>query len=377
MSQQVPLSSLLGQLVVALTIEVDDLFEQRMPHTTTVARQAGRSGDGPWLVSYVMWSNLLRHVDRAGTSVGELRARAAMPRRALTSRLNGLQRWGYITVASPRSSRRPTTVEHVVSLTPAGQRASATFEPLPAVVEQHWTERFGARRIARLRAALAPFLADVHPDLPRFLPVVAHDMRTEVVVAGSEPSGRDREPDRSLLTLLAQTLLRFTLDYEDEAPLSLPLLANVVRVLGHESTTVKEIPLRAGISNEAVSASINALRASGLVDVTGSGVRAVARLTSAGAAARTDGDHRVREVERAWAREGTGDIAALLAACEGILSQGAGSGSLMAGGLRPHEGAWRTSTRYRARTAAVLADPRSALPHHPMVLHRGGYPDGS
>jgi hypothetical protein len=25
----------------------------------------------------------------------------------------------------------------------------------------------------------------------------------------------------------------------------------------------------------------------------------------------------------------------------------------------------------------MLADPASALPRYPMVLHRGGYPDGS
>ena len=28
-------------------------------------------------------------------------------------------------------------------------------------------------------------------------------------------------------------------------------------------------------------------------------------------------------------------------------------------------------------TTAVLDDPDDALPHYPMVLHRGGWPDGS
>jgi hypothetical protein len=28
-------------------------------------------------------------------------------------------------------------------------------------------------------------------------------------------------------------------------------------------------------------------------------------------------------------------------------------------------------------TRAVLADPAAALPHHPVVTHRGGYPDGA
>jgi hypothetical protein len=30
-----------------------------------------------------------------------------------------------------------------------------------------------------------------------------------------------------------------------------------------------------------------------------------------------------------------------------------------------------------AQTERVLADPAGALPHRPMVLHRGGFPDGS
>ena len=32
---------------------------------------------------------------------------------------------------------------------------------------------------------------------------------------------------------------------------------------------------------------------------------------------------------------------------------------------------------YLRQTTAVLDDPGAALPHYPMVLHRGGWPDGS
>ena len=45
MTKRAPLSTLLGQLVVAHTIEVDQLFEQRMPHSTTLRKQAGRRGE--------------------------------------------------------------------------------------------------------------------------------------------------------------------------------------------------------------------------------------------------------------------------------------------------------------------------------------------
>ena len=46
-------------------------------------------------------------------------------------------------------------------------------------------------------------------------------------------------------------------------------------------------------------------------------------------------------------------------------------------GLRPPPDGWRANKQYRARTDALLADPRTTLPHYPLVLHRGGWPDGS
>ena len=39
---------------------------------------------------------------------------------------------------------------------------------------------------------------------------------------------------------------------------------------------------------------------------------------------------------------------------------------------------WRPLTgTIEACWNAILADPIAALPHHPMVLHRGGWPDGA
>ena len=45
--------------------------------------------------------------------------------------------------------------------------------------------------------------------------------------------------------------------------------------------------------------------------------------------------------------------------------------------LRPEAGGWRGSKPYLAQTEAMLEDPTGTLPHYPMVLHRGGWPDGS
>jgi hypothetical protein len=72
-----PLPSLLSQALVAFTIEFDNEAEHRLAHWTT---GAGRS-DGPrgatWLVSQVMWANVLQYVDDEGVRVDELMARVA------------------------------------------------------------------------------------------------------------------------------------------------------------------------------------------------------------------------------------------------------------------------------------------------------------
>jgi hypothetical protein len=48
----------------------------------------------------------------------------------------------------------------------------------------------------------------------------------------------------------------------------------------------------------------------------------------------------------------------------------------LAEGLRPLPGGWRARPSYLVQTNAFVADPWR-LPAQPMVLHRGGYPDGS
>jgi hypothetical protein len=51
--------------------------------------------------------------------------------------------------------------------------------------------------------------------------------------------------------------------------------------------------------------------------------------------------------------------------------------SALSAGLTPPPGCWRAATPYLAQTRRLLADPIGALPRHPMVLHRAGWPDGS
>jgi hypothetical protein len=374
-AEKVSVSTSLSQLLVAFTIEVDGLFEALMPHSATVKAKAGIHTLGPWLVSQVMWSNYLRHIDEAGTTVGVLQGRARVSRSTITSRVGHLRRWSYLSVGDVKGTRYP---DQIVILTSGGRRACEVFAPLPVLVEQRWSDRFGAEAVAELRAALEPIVDAAPPGLPDFLPVVDYGdgIRTEVVV----PDGVDvRSSDGDDMSMqLSRALTRFTLEFEADSPVSLPQLQNALRVLDERSSSIQDIPLRAGVSRQAIDASIAFLFKAGLVALDGKGVKAVASITASGRAALTEGIRRLTGVETAWEREhGTAAVDRLRAAMDRILAEGQGPGSAMAEGLTPHDGGWRTYKPYRAQTDAVVGDPRAALPHHPMVLHRGGFPDGS
>ena len=67
------------------------------------------------------------------------------------------------------------------------------------------------------------------------------------------------------------------------------------------------------------------------------------------------------------------DDPGLRAALEAVLDRR----NALVTGLVPQDGCWRGTRPYRAQTDARLVDPTAALPWQPMVLHRGGWPDGS
>jgi hypothetical protein len=93
-------------------------------------------------------------------------------------------------------------------------------------------------------------------------------------------------------------------------------------------------------------------------------------LTEQGLAAQAQHASLAKAVERRWRKRLGGDFDRLAKALI--------TGPQLALGLHPYPDGWRAARNpYRTRTQAVLADPTSALPRYPMVLHRGGYPDGS
>jgi DNA-binding MarR family transcriptional regulator len=145
-----------------------------------------------------------------------------------------------------------------------------------------------------------------------------------------------------------------------------------VRVLSADGVSVRDLPARSGVSKEAITAAVGFLQRNGYAAVEpdpASGSKVV-RLTEQGQAAQAQHARLAKAVERRWRKRLGDDFDRLATALI--------TGRQLALGLQPYPDGWRAARNpYRTRTEAVLADPTSALPQYPMVLHRGGYPDGS
>jgi hypothetical protein len=96
----------------------------------------------------------------------------------------------------------------------------------------------------------------------------------------------------------------------------------------------------------------------------------IIRLTPIGGEAQTHAERLHGEIGARWAAQAGSRLEAALA---DLLARE----DLLALGLRPPARGWRASKPYLAQTRAMLEDPSGVLPHYPMVLHRGGWPDGS
>jgi hypothetical protein len=352
-----PLTTLLSQALVAFTIEFDNTVEQRMPHRTATD-PTDTSRTGPWLISQAMWANFLRLVDEDGAPLGALAGPVRM------TNLDGMRRWGYVTVApAPDDTRaKPPKAAWVVKPTPAGLKAQAVSGPLAAEIETRWAERFGRTEIAALSAALAAIRRQLPPGQPAYLPVARFGLRTEPPALAAAP------PD-DLSALLSAVLLAFTLDFERGWPLSLPIAQDVLRVLAARPVPVRDLPRLSGVSKEAIAMGLGFLARSGRVQLqtAASGRGKAASLTARGLEAKTACEARLTEIEAEWrGRYADQAIDALRAPLERLCGPGDDGRPRLFAGLKPPPQSWRARL------------PRPAiLPHHPMVLHRGGYPDGA
>jgi len=284
-----------------------------------------------------------------------------------------MRRWGYITIdgtARKIHHGRPGP-EAVLRATATGLRARQAWLPLPGLIEQRWRERFSADHVDRLRDALLTVVSRLDPGLPDCLPILSHSLVSE----GPDPALPPRpEPvDLAALplpALLSRVLLSFAIEYERQAEPALAVSANVLRVLGAEGTRLRDLPVLTGTSREAVRWALGVLLRARLAveepdPAVGRGQ--VARLTPGGTGAQRVYHELVRAIDQRWQVRFTGGaVSALRQALEPLAIDPDGGPSPLLRGLEPYLDNWRARVR-----------APSILPHYPMVLHRGGYPDGS
>lgn len=341
------LSTLLSQVLVAYTIEVDGDFEAVMPHRTALTRAARAPAQGPWLTSLAMWANFLRYVPEGGIAVGELSVRAGI-RKLETA---GMTRWGYVTLED--GMLRPTR---------AGAAAARLWAPIEKRVESRWRARLGDNALGTLRSAIAGSVGDIRSVGPDYLPVVGYGLWT------AEQLRADRDPTEqsdSLSAVLSRALTVIAVGFERESSVSLALAANVLRVLDADGTPVSDVATSAGVAKEITQVSLGYLEKRGLIVMQGSGRAKIAMVSDAGSAAQEVTERRLGELDASF-EPARAPLEHILASREAMVET-----------LTPRPDAWRASSGYAAQTRRMLADPRSALPHFPIVTHRGGYPDGS
>jgi hypothetical protein len=127
---------------------------------------------------------------------------------------------------------------------------------------------------------------------------------------------------------------------------------------------VQDLPRLSGVSKEAIAMALSFLQARkyAVVGPDPNGSRAkVVTLTLKGQVAQTACKQRLKLVEENWQeRFSKGAILNLRESLAHLPVE------KLFEGMEPHPGGWRASVR-----------KPETLPHYPMVLHRGGYPDGS
>jgi DNA-binding MarR family transcriptional regulator len=370
-SARLPLSTLLSHVLVAFTIEFDNEFERQTPHWTTNYGSTASSRYSPWLASLVMWSNCMRFVAEEGVLVAELEDLA----RTKTN-LHGMERWGYIVVEpDPADSRpKPPRSRWVIRATAKGTRAREVWRPLFGAIEKRWQARFGKDEIAQLRESLSALISQMDVELPDCLPILGYGLFSRAPDQERRArTGRKKDSIGSALplsALLSRVLLAFAIEFERESDLSLAISANILRVLDEKGVRVRDLPLLTGVSKEAISMAMGILKKKRVAVVDAdptAGRTKLVRLTSKGRQVQDAYRQLLGIIEGRWlARFGKDDMRNLRESLERLVGEPTAALSPMFRGLEPYPEGWRASVR-----------KPDTLPHYPMVLHRGGYPDGS
>jgi DNA-binding MarR family transcriptional regulator len=362
MDGRLPLPTLLSHALVAFTIEFDNEFEHLVPHRTANHGSTTRSHPVPWLVSMVMWSNFMRFVDEEGITVRELQHRLRMPAKKMRTWLTRLgEWWGYI-VVEPNAVVLPTS---------GGRKAIEIWRTLESLIEKRWRERFGQDTIDQLREALVTIVSQIQVALPDGLPILGYGLFSKGPEdAQSALADAATITSLSLDSLLSKVLLSYAIEFERESEVSLAICANVLRLAYQEGVEVSDLPRLSGVSKEAIAISLSFLgkRGYAVIQPKSTASRKVLMLTPKGRRVQDRYRQLLLAMEERWqARFGEQAIGRL----RELLEQLAGGSeeqqqSPLFRVLEPYPEGWRASV------------PRpEVLPDYPMVLHRGGFPDGS
>jgi DNA-binding MarR family transcriptional regulator len=365
MARRLPLSTLLSFALVAFTVEFDNEAEHRLPHRTS---DEGGPSSAPWLISLAMYCNCLQWVPEQGIAI------RALERQARTRpNWDGMRRWGYIYYAPDPSDPRPRPPQAtwLAHTTAKGRAAQELMRSLLPEMEQRWRERFGDSAIRNLRAALIAMLRTVPSGLPDCMPILHYSLVCEAPKERGNPAPESGLASLALPVLLARVLLALALEFEQESPVSLAICADILRVLEAEGTLIRRIPALTGVSKESIAMGVGFLGKRSLVQVLSQEHARRGRivlLTPAGIEVQAEYPQRLRRLEERWnVRTGPEATSALGTALETLAGDGTREGSPLFQGLEPYPEGWR----------AKVTKPPATLPHFPMVLHRGGYPDGS
>jgi DNA-binding MarR family transcriptional regulator len=357
-----PLPTLLSHALVAFTIEFDNEFEHQVPHRTTNHGSTTRSHPVPWLVSMVMWSNFMRFIDEEGTTFRELQHRLRMPAKNLRNWLTRLgEWWGYL-VVEPNAMITPT---------PGGRKAMEIWRTLDSLVERRWRERLGHDTVDHLREALIAIVRQIDVALPNALPILGYGLLSKGPEdAQSALADATTITSLPLVSLLSKVLLSFAIEFEQESEVSLAISANVLRLTGEGGVEVSDLPRLSGVSKEAIAVSLSFLGTRGYAVIQPkptAGRKKLLLLTPKGRRAQDKYHQLLLAVEERWqSRFGDQAIGGLRDLLEQLAVGPAERQSPLFRGLEPYPEGWRASV------------PRpEVLPDFPMVLHRGGFPDGS
>jgi hypothetical protein len=347
-ADKLPLTALLSQVLIALTIETDNEFEHRTPHFTT--NFGPKPWRGVWLVSYAMYANFLRFIPDDGIVMSELAAKAGYPP-PVHPAYHGMRRWGYVTYEPDITGSNPKKkdADAIVRLHPVNGSARDAWAAVVADMEARWK----ARGLDALQAALIPLVDAIDRPLPEYLPTVGFDRRQPELLA---PETRPAI-ELNLLGLLSQLLLALAYEFEAQGDLTLGTYAGLLEPLTDEPVATRDLYEITGVAVKEWSSAMNQLARAGLAEVGGK-PKSIA-LTGHGMAAKAAGAKTLAAVEAAWAKKWGPTFEHLRHELEAVVGD-----------------AWDWTDPYPDNWRSKVKVPHR-LAHAPIVSHRGGYPDGS